>query len=71
MSKWWGVGEEEEYIPPSVPEFIPKKRYEFKRCVLKSISIMTLQRLSTHTKSASKGKGSKSFSIVVVRLKKR
>lgn len=72
MSKWWGVGDEEEYIPPSTPEFIPKMYYEFKKCrPCRSTSITTLKRLSTRSKSVSKGKVSRSFSIVVIRLKKR
>jgi hypothetical protein len=29
-SIYWGVGEEDDYIPPSQPEYIPPKRYEFK-----------------------------------------
>lgn len=71
MSKWWAVGEEEEYIAPSVAEFIPKKRYEFKRCELKRTSIMKHTDLSIHSTSASKGKGSKCISVRVLRLKKR
>ena len=35
MSKWWGVCEEEEYIPPTTPEFIPSPRYEQKKAKLK------------------------------------
>lgn len=71
MSKYWGVGEEEEYIAPSVAEFIPKKRYEFKKCELKRTSIMKHTDLSIHSTSASKGKGSKCISVRVLRLKKR
>lgn len=71
MSKWWGVGDEEEYIPPSTPEFIPKMYYEFKKCELKRTSIMKHTDLSIHSTSASKGKGSKCISVRVLRLKKR
>ena len=71
MSKYWGVSEEEEYIAPSVPEFIPKKRYEFKRCVLKRTSIMKHTDLFIHSTSVFKGKVSKCISVRVLRLKKR
>ena len=72
MSKWWGVGDDEEYIPPSTPEFIPKMYYEFKKCrPCRSTSITTLKNLSIHSTSASKGKGSKCISVRVLRLKKR
>lgn len=71
MSKYWGVGEEEDHVPPSVPEFIPKKRYEFKRCVLKQTSITKSKNSFTPSTSVSKGKGSKCISVLVLRLKKR
>lgn len=71
MSKWWGVCEEEEYFPPTTPEFIPKKRYEFKRCVLKRTSIMKHTDLFIHSTSVSRGKVSKCISVRVLRLKKR
>lgn len=71
MSKYWGVGEEDDHIPPSVAEFIPKKRYEFKRCVLKQTSIMKHTDLFTPSTSVFKGKGSKCISVLVLRLKKR
>jgi hypothetical protein len=35
MSKYWGVGEEDDHIPPSVAEFIPPPRYEQKKAKLK------------------------------------
>ena len=31
-SAWWGVGEEDDHVPPSVPEKIPARREEPKRC---------------------------------------
>ena len=30
-SKWWGVSEEDEFVPPSIPEYIPPKHYQFKK----------------------------------------
>ena len=28
MSKWWGVGEEDDHIPPQTAEYIPPMRFE-------------------------------------------
>lgn len=35
MSKYWGVGEEDEYIPPTSAEIIPKMRLENKSAKVK------------------------------------
>lgn len=36
MSKYWGIGEEEDHIPPSYPTKIPKQRLEPKSARIKS-----------------------------------
>ena len=28
MSKWWGVGEEDDHVPPQTAEYIPPMRFE-------------------------------------------
>lgn len=72
MSKWWAVGEDEEYIPPSVAEFIPKKRYEFKKCRASPRMFTTSQkRYFIRSTLALYGKTNSSFSVVVLRWKKR
>ena len=36
MSKYWGVGEEDDHIPPSYAEYIPPMRFEPKQAKIKS-----------------------------------
>ena len=36
MSKYWGVGEEDDYIPPSHADYTPPMRFEPKQAKIKS-----------------------------------
>jgi hypothetical protein len=36
MSKYWGVGEEDDYIPPTSADYIPPMRFEPKQAKIKS-----------------------------------
>ena len=36
MSKYWGVGEEDDYIPPTTADYTPPMRFEPKQAKIKS-----------------------------------